>query len=431
MVGDAAGTAGVARVLFVTYGGGHVEMCLPVARALRALHCHIDFMALTTAYGVAVNAGLDPLGYRDFTGAPGAQEALRYGEQLLPAGGSTAVAREESLAYLGFNFLEWVRQEGEAAAWQRWRAVGRQGFLPVGFFRHVLARLRPDVVVTTNSPRSEEAALAAAAEAGIPGVAMVDLFALSGDPFIRRRQYADRIAVLCEATRANLLAAGVPDERIVVTGNPAFDELSGRPAVEAGLAWRRQKNWDGLRVVMWAGHREPDDAEPLWAGTALGTAVQDALVRWVDARPGTALIVRYHPNEWEGFTPPAPHPRIHWSMPDREALLPVLSAADDVVVQITTVGVQAAMAGKRVICLRFSPFVRSSGMDYAALGLAVSVDTVEDLLRVLDAKTDAETPGAGGNAQLGLGQPGAAADAVANVIYGLVARGNFIEGQEA
>src|SRR3954466_4392555 len=223
------------NALFVCYGGGHVEMCLPVMRALRERMpgCEVRILALTTAAGVARRAGEEPLGFRDFcVGEEGAQ-ALRYGEQLLGHQQHPEVAREESLAYLGLNFLEWVHALGEQAAWERWRAVGRQGFRPVERMKRILAQLRPDVVVATNSPRSEQAALEAAQALGIPTLSMVDLFALPGDPYRARSVHADRITVLAEGTKRNLVEAGVPADRIVVTGNPAFPALAGEDAQQA------------------------------------------------------------------------------------------------------------------------------------------------------------------------------------------------------
>lgn len=374
------------KVLFVSYGGGHVEMCLPVMRALRALvpGCDARIVAMTTAAGVARRAGEEPLGYRDFCVGAEGEQASRYGEQLLGDQGHPDVAREESLAYLGLNFLEWVRSEGEEAAWARWRAQGRQGFRPVRLMERILSELRPDVVVATNSPRSEQAAIEAAHALGIPTLSMVDLFALPGDPYRSRALHADRITVLSEGTRRNLLAAGVPPERILVTGNPAFDELSGAAAREAGLRFRAERGWGERPVVLWAGHMEPDDVDPRWAGAALGQAVQDTLLRWTLAHDDACLAIRYHPNEWHRFAPAAPHARVHWSQPDREGLLPVLAAADAVVVQATTVGAQAHAAGKKLLGLSFSPLVQRSGMDYGALGLGTGVPQLASLPALLE-----------------------------------------------
>lgn len=391
------------KALFVSYGGGHVEMCLPVMRALRQLvpGCDARLLALTTAAGVARRSGEQPLGFLDFCqGAAGAR-ALGYGEELLGAQQHPDVSREESLAYLGLNFLEWVETVGEEGARRRWRELGRQGFRPVRLFQQILREERPDVLVATNAPRSEQAAIEAAVALGIPTLSMVDLFALPGDPYRDRQVHADRIAVLSDATLRNLVEAGVDAQRVVVTGNPAFDALTGGTAREEAARFRAERGWGERPIVLWAGGMEADEADPRWAGAALGQSVQDQLEQWTRSQGEACLVIRYHPNEWHRFVPPAPHPQVHWSQPDREGLLPPLAAADVVVVQATTVGAQAHAAGKRVLGLSFSPIVQRTGMDYARLGMAVAVPSLEDLAPRLRAQLALREPASGGAATEG------------------------------
>ena len=400
-------------------------MCLPVMRAIRERlpDSEIRVMALTTAFNAARAAGEKPLGFRDFTMLPGGKRALAYGERLLALTGigHTSVTREESLAYLGFNFLEWVERDGEEAAWALWEQEGRNAFLPVSFFRAVLRHLLVDVVITTNSPRSEQAAIEAAVELGIPCLTMVDLFSLQGDPFLRRAVQADCLTVLCEATRGNLIAAGIDAKKIFVTGNPAFDSLVTDEAASLGAAWRAQRGWRGQNIVLWAGHLEAAQSLPAeLAGSGLGDELQRQLVEWIEARPSACLVVRYHPNEWRAFTPPPLHPRIHWSQPECEPLLPLLMAADQVVVQITTVGVQAHFAGKRIINIGYSPYVRSTGIDYSLFGMSERADNPAMLTTLLDRGLAGGTPVSRAN----FAKHGRAAQAIASHVYALARKRN-------
>lgn len=406
------------KLLFVSYGGGHIEMCLPVMRALRERvpGCEMRLMALTTAAKVARQSGEHPLGYADFLTGPDAQAARGWGERLLPGNQHPDVDRDESVAYLGLNFMEWVEALGEEGAWQRWQTAGRHGFLPVRFFTRVLRELQPDAVVATNSPRSEQAVLAAAAALGIPSLSMLDLFGLPGDPFLARPVQADRITVLSAGVKDNLVRAGIAADRIAVTGNPAFDVLSQPAAVAEGQAWRAARGWQDKQVVLWAGDREPDDADPAWAGTALGERVQAMLFDWLQRHDDACLAIRYHPNEWHRFSRLPDHPRLHWSQPGQEDLTPVLMAADQVVVQITTVGVQAYTAGKRLINLGFSPTVKRTGLDYARLGMGEAATSLAQLPDMLDARLAPR----GATAQARETHP-TAARAVADAVIQLVA----------
>src|SRR5437764_6189053 len=193
--------------------------------------------------------------------------------------------------------------------------------------------------------------------------------------------------------------------------------MSGNEAQEAARIFRRETGWGDRPIVLFAGHMEPDDADPRWAGAALGQSVQDLLQSWTLARKDTCLAIRYHPNEWHRFTPPNPDARVHWSQPDREGLLPVLAAADVVVVQATTVGAQAHAAGKQVLGLTFSPLVQRTGMDYARLGLATGVPSLEALPALLEQQLAAVRRDA-----RAAGPQGDAAQRVAREIEGLAAR---------
>lgn len=418
------------KVLLVTYGGGHVAMMLPVMKALREREQNIELvlMALTMAHATAVAAGEIPLGFADFISLADHDFVKTWGARLTDGNSNASVSHAETEAYLGVNYWDLVQQYGASAAKAMYEASGRAGFYPLHFFRRLLQQTQPDLVIATSSPRSEQAAIDAAVELGIPTLAMVDQFALAGDPFLKRRIHADNITVLCNATRDNLVRAGVDARRIIITGNAAFDELSGDSAVTAGLRFRTDKDWGKLHIVLWAGHKESADAPAPWAGIGLGALVQKTLVRWLEQRPGAALVVRYHPNEWRDFPVSMAHPRLHWSKPDVEPLLPVLAASDQVVVQGTTTGIQAVVAGKRVIALRFSPFLQTGGPDLSKLGLAEGVERLEDLPTMLDAglHKDKTSTGAKGRtteaAHQILGSPGGAAARIAEAALALIDR---------
>ncbi len=371
-------------------------MVLPVVKALHQRGIKVQLIALTTAARSARQAGLAPWGYADFLHLVDREVVLSHGRLLAVGNQHPDVDPLETASYLGINYCEWIDSYGAEEAANRMRREGRRGFYPLQFMGRVIDELKPDVVVTTNSPRSEQAAIEAAVARGIPTLSMVDLFALDYDPYLRRTVHADRITVLGPQVRDKLIASGIPSERIRITGNPVFDALVHRENQRKARLLRESLGWQHRTVVLWAGHLEGGPDTPMeWRDAKFGILIESMLREWVANRSDVALIVRYHPNEYQEFPLQAPQPFVHVSDARTEPVHAVLLAADAVVVQTTTVGVEAAVAGRHVFALSFSPLVCGTGLDYSRLGLAYSVKAPGDLIPMLDAHAGGPRPAAG------------------------------------
>lgn len=163
----------------------------------------------------------------------------------------------------------------------------------------ILERWRPDLVVVHGDTTTSSAAALAAYYRRIP-VAHLEAGLRSGDlaspyPEEGNRRVTAQLTALDLAptpgAKANLSAEGVPDERIVVTGNTVIDALMhtvsrpGRishPAVRAAAA-------SGRRLVLLTGHRR----ESWECGLA---DVAHAVAQTIAARPGTLVVAPLHPN---------------------------------------------------------------------------------------------------------------------------------------
>lgn len=365
--------------LFVSYGGGHVKALLPVARRVRELGlAQPIYLALTTAAAVVRESGIQPLGFRDLMTAAD-EAARRKGEELAAALSVAAADHDESVAYLGLSYVDLEQRVGQAEAAARYARYGRQAFLPLGILERAIRRWRPDLVVATNSPRAEQAALQTARTLGVPGVCLVDLLGIWERALLARPDYADALCVLNEGVRQSLIAAGRPAAHVHVTGNPAFDSVCDSALISRGAGLRHAAGWDELHVCLYASSPEPTSI-PGVAGqgdTALPRRIERALVEAVRGNPSLALWVRRHPSE-----PPADelaalaHPRLRVCGPDTP-LHACLHAADEVVVTVSTVGVEADLAGKYVTQVRGSILDHLS--PYLALGVADRELTVQDL----------------------------------------------------
>jgi hypothetical protein len=378
-------------VLFVAYGSGHIGKVAPVMRHLQAQGVPCELLALTLGYRQAQKLGLSPKGFRDFLHLVDRDAVLARGAALAEGNRHPDVDEIESQAYLGVNYQEWVDTYGEEEAARRYRQGGRRSFFPLRFIGKVIDAVQPSVVVSTASPRSEQAAIEAARARGIPCMTMMDLFGLPHDNFVRNQVFADRITVLSGFARDNLKAAGIDPGKIAVTGCPAYEPLLEEGPREEAQRLRQSLGWQGLRVVMWAGNIEEeatgDDARH--AGAALAMDVEQRLRAWVASTPDAALLVRYHPAQYHLFPDLGEQPRVFRSVPTRDPLVPQLHASDIVVVQTSTVGFEAALIGKRVLSLSYSPMVVRLDFDYGAMGLGESVRRPEDLVPTI------ETPPAG------------------------------------
>jgi hypothetical protein len=390
--------------LFVAYGGGHVKALLPVALQAQAQGlAQVVFLALTTAAAVAREAGVPTYGFADLI-EPSDAEALQHGERLVQTLAVQAAQREESVAYLGLSYAELEADVGAAEAAARYAQYGRQAFLPVRVLERAIRRWQPACVLATNSPRAERAALLAARRQGVPSLCLLDLFGMWERDWLVRPDYADALCVLNPQVRRSLVAAGRPAAQVHVTGNPAFDSIHAPAVIAQGQALRREAGWSAQRVVMYASSPEPEEVtgiagrgDPDWP-----RRVEAQLVDAVRRDPALALWVRRHPSEAPADTIEADrHPRIRVA---HGPLHPYLHACDEVVVTVSTVGVEANLAGRAVTQVRgsildgLSPY-RAMGIAQRELGLAdIAGQLAQPVAAAAGAADDGNSDGAPGQA---------------------------------
>ena len=364
-------------VLFVTYGGGHVQMVLPVAKRLQERGQGVSIFALTTAIASVETSGVPFFTYADLPQF--ADPVIRAcGERLeadLPANG--VLPAIETQAYLGLNYRDLERTFGIDEAAALWAARGRQVFQPFPTMREILSDLRPALVVATNSPRSEKAAIEAATDLEIPAVVMVDMFALQEIKWLARPDFGHHLFVLDESVRQHMIEHGRPENDVTVTGNPSFDALMEPQVISAGHALRAARGWgtEGRIVLLYASTPEPA-LHPFTgevANPGLPRAVEEELRRIVAADPRFELVIRRHPSEDQSV---AVADRITQSVRS-EGVSVVINAVDVVVVTCSTVGLQAYLAGVPVVSVEGSVFTKDA--PYAEYGMATPVAELADL----------------------------------------------------
>ena len=372
--------AGKPHVFLAAYGGGHISMILPVSKQLRDRGWKVTLLALTTAAVKAEQVGEPYIRYLDLMhlAAPNSWDVAH--QLNLSLEDNSLVSKDETLAYHGVNFAELIETYGPDAAWQQWKGGSRQSFLPVNFMKRVLSEFRPDVVVATNSPRTERATIMAAKALGIPALCAVDLFALQEVSWIASPAFADRVTVLNESVRQMMLSHGRDPEQIVVTGNPAFDIINLPSTVSAGRRMRHERKWDDDRLtILWASNAEPSQHPftGMKGDPQLPRHIEEKLRELVCEDQRFRLVIRYHPNENIVFEPAE---NVELS-PTAESLHALLHAVDIIIVSSSTVGLEAWLAQRPVFSVEGSIFTADA--PFAKMGIARGVPNSEALVKIL------------------------------------------------
>lgn len=368
---------GTVDVLFVTYGGGHCRMVIPVAQELEARGIKTCIFALTVAIPPVRDSGLDWFGYSNLPQAQDPQVQARGKElsQGFPTDGPVAI--EETIAYMGMNYRDLELTHGVQAAEAIYAESGRFKFHPYQTMVETLELIRPKVVVATNSPRSERAAIEAASHLDIPALCMIDMFAIQEKEWIKDPAYGSKVSVLNEWVRDMLIENGRPADDIHVTGNPAFDQLQTDEVRAKGQAMHAARGWgqEGRTTILYASAPEsptdPYTGEP--ADMELPLKVENELKAIVGENEALELVIRRHPSEDQTV---ALAPRVHQStMADDIDVL--LHAVDIVAVTCSTVGFQGYLAGRDVLSVECS--VVSRDAPYGAFGISRAAQTIDDI----------------------------------------------------
>ena len=394
-------------VLCPAYGGGHMRMLVPVAQALAKRGAAPVLLPLNTAVGDVQDAGLPVRTLETVLDSMGVADSLEpLGRIVAPRSGHRAISDRATWLYHGLGMADLIAERGKDAAQAEFALKGRKAFLPVRGWGRILAHLAPDLLITTCAPRSEAAVLAAAGRAGLPAVCITDHFLVYEIDYVARAGHGDIITVLGQAVADFLMRHGRPAGEIRVTGNPAFDALADPAFTEWGRALRASHGWQDKRVILW-----PQESGSVQVGgkpLVPSAEIAPVLLEALERDPSLRLVLRPHPNDPTGGIHSRDPRVVRAPEPPIEALV---QAADIVVQQATTVGIQAALSGKRVIT------IANAGMPpFAEYGLA---QDIPDLSALPGALLEGPMPDL---SRLGAPPPGRAAERIAETAGELLAR---------
>ncbi|MFT6988645.1 MAG: hypothetical protein ACJASL_000609 [Paraglaciecola sp.] len=356
------------KIQFCAYGGGHVTAVLPVIKMMLDRGHDCEFLALTTAGGVAETAGVyhqRPIDYVDIDDPVIAHWGTKLAQLHHTEG--KGISLQESIAYLGVSFKDLASDMGEASAWKRYQLQGLNAFCPVYFMRTVLRKEKPDVVVATTSPRMEKAILRAAYQLRIPSLCMVELFGLMEETWLSRPDNGHVMAVSRSEVANRMAAEGRQAKDIFLTGSPMFDQLSRQDGRELRVLWQKKHDVPvNKKVVFWAEQPEPLDPE-------LPRKVRNHLAD-VCRKNGWLLAIRLHPSSTDESKETVPYGCIQSSAD--ESLLEVIHSSDVVVTLTSTVGWEGLLSDKPLLVFNISP--NSHAVTYGDDDGALALDSLED-----------------------------------------------------
>ncbi|MBS0357712.1 MAG: UDP-N-acetylglucosamine 2-epimerase [Proteobacteria bacterium] len=369
------------KILFVAYGGGHVNLVSPIIQKFLLVDDYeVTVLGLTTARFVLEKQGLSFLTFKDLLLESDAR-ALEVGQSLANELVESKIPYDESVAYLGLSYYDLEFRLGVEKAAEMYSQSGRHAFLPLSILERLFEKIKPDLLVTTNSPRAEKAAILIAKERNIPSICIVDLYVLGHDKWLAKPGYANKLCVQNATMYDSLVSCGRDPNDIVITGNPAFDKLKDPKLTKSGQEYRAQKKWHDKKVILWASQPEPlfhYRTQEISKYPELPALTAKRLKKIALRHPEWHIIFRPHPSEKVNY---GELPENITLSDDMDDLYILLSAADLIITSTSTVGQEALYLGKRLVTIDLS--VYTPDLFYSALGFSTGVSDLENLESVL------------------------------------------------
>ena len=380
------------KILFVTYGGGHAHMVYPILNSLKETSQYkngdisFEVLGLTTAKKILETRGYSSLGFSDFIRSSD-KEALELGKEFSKEHHSekSGIPLEETVAYLGLNLQELIQEHGKERAMAIFSKKGRGAFFPLQVMERVFSKVQPNLVVTTNSPRAEAAAIHLAQKKNIPNILMTDLFSLIEGYKLE----AKNITFLNEIASEMLLKESLYNPLVSkahITGNPAFDKLLDEVA-DTDREWLEGEFshiGKNRQVVLHADMPAYWDPEKRCSHVKTSEEIiteLDVVYKAAKAN-GAYYLIRPHPSQSDELYKAWLEDKEDAALASRQDLHTLLRNVSLLVVRTSTVGLEACYLGLKVLQLD-SNF--HSDLPLVQMGVAwgsPTYDEVRDVMRV-------------------------------------------------
>lgn len=342
-------------------------MLVPVYQELKE-EFDITFLGLSIAGQVLKRMGIPYKSFSDYENIIFDHRASLYGQELADLWHVDGkVPRRESEIYLGCCMRDLVYEHGEKNARAMIVESGRQIFVPMVTAQKIIEQETPDLILTTNSPRTELALTLAGKKLGISTVNIHDHLAF--EP--RHMLTADQILVMCEITKENLVKTGHDPQKIFITGQPAFDAILSE-----------LETYDRRTICAKLGLKPEKKYILLGSQKQFKTEMLICIIRSIEnSFPEFQLIIKPHPGEdyskYEKLKRHYPNFYLLTDIPIRE----LIYISEVMIALWSTVALEAVLMGKPLI--QFNLPELSNLVPLFQFGVAIESKSLNDLSKHL------------------------------------------------
>jgi len=351
------------NIIIVSYGGAHFKILNQLYAELtgRGNVANVTFIALTSSRVNAEREGIVFSQLKDFIHLFDEERVRKLGCALVNKEDLT-LDYDESVLYHGLGFSDLIQQVGEAEAAEIYRHHGRACFMPVNVMTTIIKSLSANIVIATDSPRYEQAALTASFRTGAESICIPTLFG--------NREIADELHSSTGLTMylpqyhtalvSHQLAKGRILERevnrdprsIVVTGSPIFDSVASQYSEQyQPFLSRDQLNFD--KIYFYA-TQDYGNSEVI---------LREALVPFITRQNNCLLVVKPHPGEPKDRYENLSKIKGVFVATDWEAN-DIAFVSDVIIVEDSTVGLESLVMGKCVLAIDLRPGKNNNFRDF-------------------------------------------------------------------
>lgn len=362
------------KIFMICYGGGHVQIINEIYRNLADIpKIEIVILSLTTSSSELKKENIPYKTILDYYDEKDERNIYDLGKKFCKENNvDISIGEDETYLYHGYGLFELREKYGKEKADMGFKKMGRKVFLPLLFMRRVLESEKPDLVIGTNSPRYERAALIAAKRMNIRTLSVEDLFGVKDETVttemasffedeIYEEIYGEFLCVISEESKKNLIQDKV--NKVFVTGNPSFDKT-----LRAFLKQQNNKQFDNLKKTKTLCFLSQNHSEKF--------LLLNKIIEIIEEK-GYTLIVKIHPNEKkEEYIEKVEGKLGNIIIEDSDLYGNILKS--DVIITIdSTSSLEAVILGKTVIGKKnkFIPFEKMGiGVEYS------DIDELNDLI---------------------------------------------------